>query len=158
MKYIIMKSISNKNMNYGQVGKLTNLVDVDGEELFVGDIVEVVTETSWSGESKELGIIVENDNGFFIMGWAATDFSYFKSVKLKNGHGALKDGNDVLEEWDFTLASKEELDKIISDNNEKEELDELVRQIKSDITDPKDIKELKFTLQNALSSIAARCK
>lgn len=158
MNYIMMTSMSSKHMDYGQVGKLTNLVDHDGKELFVGDIVEVVTETLWYDERKELGIIVENNNGFFIMGWAATDISKFKSVKLKTGHGALKNGNEVLEEWEFKLVSKEEFDKVISDAIEKEELDELVKQIKSTITEPEDIKELKYALQNALSSIAARCK
>lgn len=158
MNYIMMTSMSSKHMDYGQVGKLTNLVDHDDKELFVGDIVEVVTETLWNDERKELGIIVENNNGFFIMGWAATDISKFKSVKLKTGHGALKNDNEVLKEWEFKLVSKEEFDKVISDAIEKEELDELVKQIKSTITEPEDIKELKYALQNALSSIAARCK
>lgn len=158
MNYIMMASMSSKYMDYGQVGKLTNLFDHDGKELFVGDIVEVVTETLWYDERKELGIIVENNNGFFIMGWAATDISKFKSVKLKTGHGALKNDNEVLKEWEFKLVSKEEFDKVISDAIEKEELDELVKQIKSTITEPEDIKELKYALQNALSSIAARCK
>lgn len=158
MNYIMMTSMSSKYMDYGQVGKLTNLVDNDDKELFVGDIVEVVTETLWHDDRKELGIIVENNNGFFIMGWAATDISNFKSVKLKTGHGALKNGNEVLEEWDFKLVSKEEFDKIFYDQLEKESFDELVKHIKSTISDPKDIKELKFALQNALRSISERCK
>lgn len=158
MNYIIMSLMSSKYMYYGQVGKLTNLVDNDNKELFVGDIVEVVTETLWHDDRKELGIIVENNNDFFIMGWAATDISEFKSVKLKTGHGALKNDNEVLEEWDFKLVSKDEFDKIFYDQLEKESFDELVKHIKSNISDPKDIKELKQALLYAMNTITERCK
>lgn len=139
MKNIVDIGFIHTIINYGTVGKETDLVDCQGNTLFIGDIVEITTTGG-----VYTSVVVEDDDHAFLMGWKCNrHFLENDILKVILGHGGLTVDHDTLKEWDFTIMSEELMkDKI----KEYAELNNVILDIKSEIAKAETLDELKVIL------------
>jgi hypothetical protein len=69
------------SVNQGKVGDATGLLDSHGNELRVGDIVAIWTETY---TSPNLTAVVKDENGAFIMGLRTAVLSEWGILRVKS--------------------------------------------------------------------------
>lgn len=137
--------------NYGTVGKETFLTDSKGNTLYVGDIVEIDTRKYLSAGSVNKSIIVEDEDGPFVMGWRCFKVNGNDvDLKIVLGHDNLTLDNEVLKEWDFVIMSEE---LMIAKIREYNKLNKVIDDIKDEIYHVSSINELEEVLKKYLTKL-----